>query len=179
MKKIIFNLSVFSLLFSTAATAQSEDNNGLSYGFQLNQFQNDFGLGVNFASPAFFNQSVCLRLRANGMFYEYVNKDFKTDWEPYANIMLGFSSASYKISDAIALYGEGGVIAILPSSAFSSSSVEIGGYGIFGFEFYFDDSFCYFLEAGGIGSDATADKISTEPIYSNGFLISVGWKVKL
>ncbi|MEQ8624886.1 MAG: hypothetical protein RJQ00_03285 [Vicingaceae bacterium] len=167
------------LSFSSEVKAQPEEKSGLGFGFQLNQYQNDFGLGVNLSSPNFFNESMCIRLRANAMFNEYVNDEFKTDWEPYANIMLGFSSASYKISDAIALYGEGGVIGIFPASKISSSDLDIGGYGIFGFEFYFYDGFCYFIEAGGIGTGATADKLPAEPIYSNGFLMSVGLKVKL
>ena len=181
MKNKILPILIASIIvfFSNALHAQSETKSGLGYGFQLNQYQNDFGLGVNFSSPNFFSESVCLRLRANAMFHEYINDEFKTDWEPYANIMLGFSSASYKINDAIALYGEGGVIGIFPSSTISSSDLEIGGYGVFGFEFYFYDGFCYFLEAGAIGIDAAADKLTTEPIYSNGFLMSVGLKVKL
>jgi hypothetical protein len=179
MKKILFTIALIGLIFSNTVNAQSNDNNDLFIGFQLNQFQQDFGLGINVASPAFLNQSVCLRLRANAMFHQYVNDDLKSDEETYSNIMLGFSSASYKINDAIALYGEGGAIAILPSSEFSSSSVEVGGYGIFGFEFYFYDGFCYFLEAGGIGSSASADELPNAPIYSNGFLMSVGFKIRL
>lgn len=182
MKKALLVFASLVIISSAAAFAQSNESNkknGMGYGFQLNQYQNDFGLGLNFSSPNFFNESMCIRLRANAMFYEYVNDELKTDWESYANIMLGFSSASYKINDAIALYGEGGVIGIFPSSKISSSDLEIGAYGIFGFEFYFYDGFCYFLEAGGIGSGATADKLATEPIYSDGFLMSVGFKVKL
>ena len=179
MKKLTRVGILLVLLHTGSLLAQSEKNEGLGFGFHLNQYQSDFGLGVNLSSPNFFSESVCLRLRANAMFYEYINDEFKTDWEPYANIMLGFSSASYKINDAIALYGEGGVIGIFPSSTISSSDLEIGGYGIFGFEFYFYDGFCYFLEAGGIGIDAVADKLTAEPIYSNGFLMSVGLKVKL
>jgi hypothetical protein len=32
----------------------------------------------------------------------------------------------------------------------------------------------YFIELGGIGVGANADKVPGKPIYSNGFLISVG-----
>ncbi len=172
-------LLMLIIFISLSVSAQETKKDGLSFGFQLNQFQNDFGLGANFSSPSIFNNSVTIRLRLNAMFYEYVNENLKTEWQPYGNIMLGFSSSSYRISDAIALYGEGGIIGILPSSNFSNSSFELGGYGIFGFEFYFSDDFCYFLEVGAVGSGATADKIKTEPIYSNGFIMSVGWKIKL
>ena len=91
--------------------------------------------------------------------------------------MLGLSSGS-RISDAIGLYEEGGMTLILPSENFSSENYHIGGYGIFGFEFYFSEHFTYFFEAGGIGINAVANKIENNPIYSNGFIASVGCKAK-
>ena len=173
--KIVIMLIIF---ISLSASAQEKQKENPSFGFQLNQFQNDFGLGVNLSSASFLKNSITVRLRLNAMFYEYVSEDLKTEWEPYGNIMLGFSS-SHHISEAVALYGEGGVIGVLPSNKFSDSDFVIGGYGLFGFEFYFADEFCYFFEAGAVGIGATADKIPTEPIYSNGFVMSVGWKLKL
>jgi hypothetical protein len=72
------------------------------------------------------------------------------------------------------LYGEGGVIVLFPSSEFSSESEVLGGYGLFGFEFFFSHQSNYFIEIGGIGTGAVADKASGKPIYSNGLLINVG-----
>lgn len=177
MKIIEIFLTIFILTITISSFAQTEERNKISVGFQLNQVQNDFGLGLNLSSPI-FNNSYELHLRSNLMFYEYVDK-MEMIWEPYANILLGVSSVPYKINETIALYGEGGAIAILPSNKFSKRAVAFGGYGIFGFEFYFDEYYCFFLEAGGVGSSAIADKIPTKPIYSNGFLMSVGWKLKL
>ncbi len=177
MKKSIIILAFIGLFLNTSSTAQTNESKGMSVGFQLNQFQKDFGLGINIESPAILNKSVTVHLRANAMFYNLV-KDGKEEEITYSNIMLGVSSVSYKITPAIGLYGEGGFITIFPSSQFASSSAEFGGYGLFGFEFYFYDGFCYFLEAGGVGTGATADKLPTEPIYSNGFLMSVGFKIK-
>ena len=37
----------------------------------------------------------------------------------------------------------------------------------------------YFIELGGVGTGAKADKIAFKPIYSNGFLIDVGFRVCL
>jgi hypothetical protein len=34
----------------------------------------------------------------------------------------------------------------------------------------------YFIELGGVGTGANADKVTGNPIYSNGFLISVGFR---
>ena len=55
----------------------------------------------------------------------------------------------------------------------------LGGYGLLGFEFYPHRKGCYFIELGGVGTGATADKIPSSPIYSNGFLISTGIRFHL
>jgi len=82
-----------------------------------------------------------------------------------------------KLGDFIAIYGEGGAIGLFPSSDFSEENIVVGGYGLFGFEFLIADNFNYYIELGGIGVDAVADRIPNKPLYSNGFLINVGWKM--
>lgn len=151
---------------------------GFDVGFQLNEFSKDFGLGITVSSPRLLRESVQFRLRANTMYFEYVVNN-ETNWEPYYNLMLGSSSSTARISKNVGLFGEGGVILVFPSNKLSSSEAELGGYGIFGFEFYFTDGFTYFIEMGGIGIDAVADRVANRPIYSNGFLKSVGFKIKL
>ena len=42
-------------------------NTGLGFGMQLNQYQNDFGLGLNLSSPSFMNQRMAFRMRGNIM----------------------------------------------------------------------------------------------------------------
>lgn len=175
MKRIGLLLLISALPFSVFS--QESSVSGFGLGFQLNETGGDFGLGLNLHSPALIKESIQIRLRANAMYLEYANQEEIT-WEPYYTIMLGLSSVSTKISEAVALYGEGGVVLLLSSDTYSSSATEIGGYGIFGFEFYFADSFTYFLEAGGVGIGAVADKVENKPIYANGFLMSVGWRVK-
>lgn len=176
------NLKTLTIILLTAlpvyTSAQAENNEKFRIGFQLNEVHNDFGLGVNLSSPAILNKSFELHLRTNLMFYEYV-KETKMVWESYFNILLGISSVPYKISESVSLYGEGGGIVVIPSYKFSKQTTEIGGYGLFGFEFYFSDNYCFFLEAGAVGTNAVADKVVSKPIYSNGFLTSVGWKLKL
>jgi hypothetical protein len=176
MKKQVFAILMSVLLSFNQLNAQEKEKIEWNVGFQLNQFQSDFGLGVNVAFPAIIKDAVVIRLRANMMFYEHVLAG-KTDWTTYSNVMLGFSSKKYKVAEFLAMYGEGGVIGILPSSKFSSSALDIGGYGIFGFEFFFAPEFNYFIELGGVGTGAVADRLIFEPIYSNGFLVSVGWRI--
>lgn len=169
-------LIIISCLAFVTINAQSTNQSGVDVGFQLNNYAGDFGLGINVSSPYLFGEGVRLKARVNAMFLEYIENG-ETTWEPYLNVTVG-SFTSARISDAVGLYGEGGLIVVFPSDQFSSTSSHFGGYGLFGFEFYFSDSFTYFIEAGGIGVGAVANKVENKPIYSNGFLTSVGCKAK-
>jgi len=165
----------------TTITAQEQTkgvNKGLGFGFQINQFQKDFGLGLNFTTPYFGYDKIALRLRGNLMFNEHIH-NLATTWTPYTNLSLGLIGVGGTIGDFIRLYGESGVIGLLPSADFSSKKFEFGGYGLFGFEFFMNKYINYFIELGGIGTGAQADKIMSKPIYSNGFLIDVGLRVCL
>lgn len=151
---------------------------GLSFGFQLNQYQNDFGMGLQVTSPFFFRDNLAVRARANLMFLEHL-ENMAITWTPYSSYSLGFVGSGACILNAIHLYGEGGVILITPNKGFSSSRADIGGYGIFGFEFYLFKNMNYFIELGGVGTGAKADKLAFNPIYSNGFSMSTGLRVVL
>ncbi len=112
------------------------------------------------------------------MYNEHVDAaNMEITWSPYTNFTLGVVGVGGTISDWARLYGEGGVLFILPNSAFSSSSVDVGGYGLFGFEFFMNPHVNYYIELGGVGSGAKADKIALNPIYSNGFLIQTGFRI--
>jgi len=109
------------------------------------------------------------------MWHEHID-NLETTWSPYSNFTFGMVGVGGTINNSIRLYGEGGVIGILPNSNFSSSDSEFGGYGLFGFEFFFQEAHNYFIELGGVGTGARADQVITEPIYSNGFIINVGYR---
>ncbi len=166
------------LFFSVALFAQESPSSKISFGFNLGQYQKDFGLGFNITSPYFLQESVAVRFRTNFMFYEHV-KNLEITWTPYTNFTLGIVGVGGTISDWARLYGEGGVILIIPDDEFSSESSDIGGYGLFGFEFFMNPHINYYIELGGVGSGARADKILLNPIYSNGFLIQTGFRVVL
>lgn len=72
MKKttIITLALVLSFFAMNAQETSKELNNGPSFGFQLNQYQKDFGFGLNMTSPFFANKSIAIRLRGNLMFNE-------------------------------------------------------------------------------------------------------------
>lgn len=177
MKKIIILTLILHLSVQIRAQ-ESTLKNGVGLGFQLNQYQNDFGFGLNFTSPLLFNQSMGFRLKGNMMFLQHI-KDTITTWTSYSNVSLGLIGIGGKVGPNIRLYGEGGLIILFPSSNFSSESMPLGGYGLFGFEFFMSNNFNYFIEIGGVGIGAVADKVPNKPIYSNGLSIGSGFRIVL
>jgi hypothetical protein len=178
MKKYSTLALIVSIVTLNAQAQEKSINTGIGFGFQLNQFQRDFGLGLNLTSPYFANDKIAIRLRGNLMYNESVQNSITT-WVPYSNVSLGIIGVGGKIGDYIRLYGEGGVIGLIPSDKFSTQQFVLGGYGLFGFEFFMNNSSNYFIEIGGIGTGAREEKIASQPIYSNGLLISTGFRVHL
>lgn len=166
------------LIFLTALHAEEKEiSNEFSFGFQLSEYQENFGFGVNVTSPYFANGKIAVRLRGNLMFFEQVENQ-ETIWTPYTNLSIGLVGVGGRPCESIRLYGEGGVIFIFPSDKFSSENIAFGGYGLFGFEFFMSSKTNYFIEIGGIGTGATADNIINKPIYSNGLSISTGFRTQ-
>ncbi len=168
----------FTLFFAFSQLVFGQDANfdtGLGFGFQINQFQRDFGMGLSITSPYFASNNVAVRARGHVMFHEHP-QDGETVWSPYGNASLGIIGGSGIIHRFIRLYGEGGITGLFPNNNFSAKEFIFGGYGLFGFEFYLSDHANYFIEIGGIGTGATADKLPEKPIYSNGLMLSVGYR---
>ena len=175
MKNTLLCLLLYFAVTGMAEAQEERMSNKAGAGFHLNQYQNDFGLGLNLTSPYFASNRIALRLRGNVMFHQHP-KDNETTWSPYSNVSLGLIGVGGIGGEFVRLYGEGGIIGLFPSSEFSAETFVFGGYGLFGFEFYMDYGINYYIEIGGIGTGANADKILTSPIYSNGLLISVGFR---
>lgn len=176
MKKIAILIIVFSGV-TMAAIAQDQNlSKKMGFGFQLGQYQRDFNLGVNITSPYFMNERLAIRVKANYLWNEHPDTNAEMTWTPYSNVSVGVLSMAKEIGGFLRLYGEGGVLFLFPSAEFSSENVNVGGYGLFGFEFFMDPHTNYFIEIGGSGSGAVADKIPGKPIYSNGLLINVGFR---
>jgi hypothetical protein len=178
MKHFITFLFAFLMITKAASAQENPLNKGFGFGFQLVQYQKDFGFGLNVTSPAIIQDKIAIRLRGNLMYNEHL-KNGEITWSPYSNITLGVVGFAGNVAEKIRLYGEGGVLGIFPSEEFSSKNAVIGGYGLFGFEFFMHESFNYFIEIGSAGTGATADKIPTKPIYSNGLSVSTGFRIYL
>lgn len=161
-----------------SSDAAQANSNKTEVGFNVSQYQKDFGIGLHVISPYFFRKMVAIKAGTNIQWFENSNGT-ETTLTTYQNIQLGMRGRSASVSHNISVYGEGGVFIILPDSDFSSQSYVVGGYGLFGFEFRIASRLAYFIELGAVGSGATADKIVGNPIYSNGFLTNVGLKISL
>jgi len=172
---LLFGSSVFVPL---QAQQQMKPNSGLGFGFQINQFQNDFGFGLNMTSPEILNGNAAIRLKANQVYFEHL-LDGEYVWSGYQNVSLGFVGFGGKVGQDIRLYGEGGLVGIIPNERFSSETFKVSGYGTFGFEFFPTPAFNYFIELGVMTSRAQADKVAGSPFFSNGFAASVGFRVNL
>jgi len=186
MKKTIFIFAIFLAIasYSMAQGGRTPAKNHIGIGGNLNNFQNDFGLGVNVTSPYFFQGATAFRVHANYMWLQHTKIDgSSTVWTPYYSFQFGTIGGAAIIANFLRLYGEGGLILLLPNKDFSSNSTEIGGYGVFGFEFFMSQSpqsfISYFIELGGMGTGAKADKAPGKPVYSNGFSVSVGFRFYL
>jgi hypothetical protein len=148
-------------------------------GFSINQFQNDFGLGLNFTSPTIKNK-VSFRLRANVQWLQHTKfADSVTTWTPYYNLSFSTVLRQEIIPHKLYVYTEGGLVFVLPSKDFASYDFKFGGVGLFGFEFIHSKIVSQFFEAGGVGLGTIADRIALKPIYSNGLVIMTGLRFSL
>ncbi len=150
--------------------------NNLEIGFNISQCQKDFGFGVQIISPYFMRKTIAIRAGASILWFENFNGT-ETTLTTYQSIQLGLRGRSVIVNHNISIYGEGGSFMVLPNSDFSSQRSVFGGYGLLGFEFRIVPRFAYFIELGGVGTGATADKIAGKPIYATGFLTNVGLKM--
>lgn len=177
-------LHVALLLFSLTAGAQQKRipyalPRKMSAGINLNHFGRDFGIGLNVSSPAFLGGHMTIRASGNYQWLAHPNIKGNETWSGYTYYRLGAAGINMAIADGILLYGEGGVSATLLDKTMSAEPVTIGGYGLFGFEFLMPGNISYYIELGGAGSGAAADKLPSSPIVANGFLASGGMRIRL
>lgn len=159
------------------AIGQGRDFNMFSFGFQLVKLHNEFGIGTHMLTPEYKNLRINAKINLNWL--AHIDSQGNQTWTDFLNNLVGVNY-NVSITNRMILYSEGGVVFLYPSSIFSNKPFNFGGYGLFGFEFFFTDNSkrnpSYFIELGGIGTGAVANKIASNPIYANGFLISVGYR---
>jgi hypothetical protein len=176
--KLTVLLGLMLVAFSVNAQQKKTINDGIGIGFQINQFQQDFGFGVQVSSPSFWNNGAVLRLKTNLVFHEHLMQG-QYEWSGYQNIALGLAGYGGWVTENIRIYGEGGLMGLLPSENFSSESFVLSGYGSFGTELYASQGFHYFLEVGVAPTRARADLVPGKPSFHNGFFTTMGLRYNL
>jgi hypothetical protein len=170
-------LSLILVLIPFTLIGQIRDTKQVKFGFQINQFQDDFGLGIHVISPEFKNLSISLKANTNWL-QGISPKTENQNWYHYYNGQIAIRYRS-PISEKVGIYAEGGLFVAVPNPDFSDQDFSPGGFGLFGFEFFIGTGKrvpSYFIELGGIGSGSTAEKLPSNPIYANGFLIATGFR---
>lgn len=148
--------------------------------FSINSFSNNYGLGGSISTPPFWSNNSIIRFSGTYNWVQGVPKDALTEtWVPYGMLKLGLFSGGFIIGgESIRGYGGGGPVLLLPSGQVSGSSIRFGGFGLVGLEFFMQQNHlaAMYMELGGIGTGAKAEKLKNDPIYANGFLISWGFR---
>lgn len=154
----------------------------LALGFEITDFQNDYGLGLNLTTPYFFKDTMSVRLHGGIAWFEGVAadealNDMDSQWIKYFPVRLGWVISVGLGSGLTRLYAEAGGLIYLGAKDIAKDIV-VGGYGQFGFEFFpaILSPVSYFFQAGGMGSSGKGTEIMTEPSVGNGFMMEVGFR---
>ena len=175
MKTCVPFIMIFTCFY--LINADQENVNGknretnFSAGFQLHEFDDDFGCGINLTSPWFWKDKTSVRFSGDVVFSKMKN------WKPYGSSRLGLVGSTGLVHKFCRFYGEGGLQVLALNQEVSADKVKLGGYGHFGFEFFIKpeiNSDSYFIELGSSGIAAKAEKLEGKPMYFNGFCIGVG-----
>jgi hypothetical protein len=169
---------------SGGATGSGGDfhrTSGLAVGGCLSRYQSEFGFGASLTSSYFAGKSLAIRLTASRCYLDALSNEGESyEWMGFWVLRGGLVSVTGMSGRACRLYAEGGVALALPADGISEDT-PIGGYGLFGFEFFPGDPATspatYYVELGGIGLGAHAEKAQGRPSYASGFLIAAGFRL--
>ena len=178
MNKIAIVGMLFFVISIGTGTAQDlpESATHFSLGGNVHRFQDDFGFSLSATMPYWKGGRGAFRIHLDYSYFEGIAEGEQTySWMPYLSLRAGAVAVGGTIANAIRLYGEGGVIVVFSNSDLTEDT-SVGGYGLFGFEFFMGEMapVSYFIEVGGMGTGARAGKLGGEPIHANGFMTSAG-----
>lgn len=151
----------------------------LALGFELTDFQSDYGMAFTFTTPYFFKKTMAVRLHGGLSWMEAIPADDglepNYEWIRYFPVRLAWVISIGLGNGLNRLYAEAGGIMYLGADDIASDIV-IGGYGEFGFELFPSmlSPVSYFIQAGGMGSSGEGSEILGEPSVGNGFMLDVG-----
>lgn len=147
-------------------------------GIQLQQLQDQFGLGVNvgvFLGP----QRIMLRTSAVQHWLRK-NSGEGNHQATYQAIRLG-SAGCWRVTEGVEVYGEGGLQMLCVGRMLTEQRTLWGGYGVFGFAFYPEETrgASLFLEIGATTAGMRAKLLPGVSAFGAGQIISTGFRVPL
>jgi hypothetical protein len=167
---------------STELSHLSGSANNFAVGFDIDSFSNNFGGGITLVSPHFLNDRLHVQASGGVAWVQGIkNGSSQTDWAPYGIFKVGIYGGNFIQDLPIRVYGGGGAVILAFNGSVDSTGVTVGGFGVAGVEFFVDKrrAEALFIEVGGMGTGASADKLQGSPIYANGFTASFGYKFYL
>lgn len=169
MKKTALAILLILILVASLG-AQERRRYGASAGMVLNEYADDFGIGIQLSSPFIFDV-LAFRLTGTMQFSRVA------DWVPWWTAQAGLTGSGKIVAGFARFYGEGGAVLAFPDSSMSSADYGWGGYGVFGFEFFtgVESPVSYYLEVGATGSGLRAD-LAGGSLILNGLRIQVGFR---
>lgn len=180
MKRLAMGLALLLIFTAPSVVLAGEGaasrKTHFALGYNLNNFHRDFGFGLSMTSPYFLHDRVAVRFSVNTSYFDGIPAgQTEYEWMPYSIYKLGLVGVAAVVNDLVRLYGEGGVMYIVPNHRFSEKN-KFGGYGHFGFEFFMDENhpLSYFIQLGSVGGGTRAEKIEGKPFYLNDFATTVG-----
>lgn len=179
MKNLRFHFAIVFLFFAFAKSATAQDKTPFRVGFQLQELQGSFGLGLNLDVPL-PGKWPALRLAGNWHWLD-IPGETRSQTASFQTIRLGIAPDGWPVAEKIRVYGEGGVLLLLPENALSSDGFASGGYGLFGFEFFTEkiNGSSLFLEIGGTAAGRRVERQEGVPSFGAGLLLGAGFRVAL
>lgn len=176
MRKVLLLPSI-TLLFLLIIPRAGHCQRILGVGIGMNQAVSDYGMGINLTSPLIV-QRIQLRLSANiqGLQGVPASAD-RARLYGYENIRLGVIGKPKYVADRVIIYGEGGPGVLINSARVTTKKMNLLGYGVIGGEYLLRNKLWIYLEGGGIGSGAEADKLIGKPMYATGLFFGMGLRL--
>ncbi|MEZ4954397.1 MAG: hypothetical protein R2825_12590 [Saprospiraceae bacterium] len=179
MKNLSFHLVIVLLFFACANSVVAQRELPFRVGFQLTELHSDFGLGLNLDVPL-PGKLPTLRLAGNWHWLE-IPGETRSQATSFQTIRLGIANEGWEVAEKIKVYGEGGVLFLLPANMLSGDGLATGGYGLFGFEFFAKEmnGSSLFLEVGGTSAGRRVERRESVPTFGAGLLLGAGLRVAI
>jgi hypothetical protein len=157
----------------------------VSLGFDLMRLQDDFGVGGTLSSPTLVHW---IRLTMGGGIAWYphgIAANGNETWDMFGHGRLVVEvGPTFQKGIPVRPYAFGGASTLILPSSLSATQLRFGGVGGFGLELAFmygersgPDTF--YMEIGGCGFGASADKLPTNPDVASGLLLNAGFRAYL